>query len=154
MGSPTPSPGPAQKCNGTKVCCDPTKKDLPQLCPNQTACPDCGTDSCKCFPGPSPGPTPSPPSPTPSPTPSPGPAQKCNGTKVCCDPTKKDPPQLCPNQTACPDCGTNSCKCPSLSESETIAAVPPACKPNTTPPQMHGNGIMVWSSGLKYNGQF
>merc|ERR1712087_471247 len=29
-----------------------------------------------------------------------------------CDPTKTDPPQLCPGGVACPNCGSNSCACP------------------------------------------
>merc|ERR1712238_377909 len=33
---------------------------------------------------------------------------------VYCDPTQTDPPQLCPGEKACPDCGSNRCACPAL----------------------------------------
>merc|ERR1712146_454346 len=34
------------------------------------------------------------------------------GTAAYCDPTLTDPPQLCPGGVACPNCGSNSCACP------------------------------------------
>lgn len=35
-----------------------------------------------------------------------------------CNPTLTDPPQLCPGGVACPNCGSNSCACPTPPDSE------------------------------------
>jgi hypothetical protein len=77
-------------------CCNPK---LGQLCPpDNSACPNCGTDSCEC------------------PTKTGGDGM-CTGRKdskgniiPCCNPSLG---QLCPpDGSACPNCGTNNCECP------------------------------------------
>ena len=34
------------------------------------------------------------------------------GIKTYCNPTIKNPPELCPSGIECPQCGDNSCLCP------------------------------------------
>jgi len=55
-----------------------------------------------------------------------------------CDPTKTDPPQLCPGGVACPNCGSNSCACPSATY----------CDPTKTdPPQLCPGGVTCPNCG-------
>jgi hypothetical protein len=44
-----------------------------------------------------------------------------------CNPTVKDPPQLCPGGLACPDCGSDSCLCPSITCNPTLRDPPQLC---------------------------
>merc|ERR1711963_1320623 len=39
-------------------------------------------------------------------------SSQLQATAAYCDPTLTDPPQLCPGGVACPNCGSNSCACP------------------------------------------
>merc|ERR1711957_1031902 len=39
-------------------------------------------------------------------------SSQMQATAAYCDPTLTDPPQLCPGGVACPNCGSNSCACP------------------------------------------
>jgi len=35
----------------------------------------------------------------------------CNGGP-CCNPNQRDPPQVCPGDITCPNCGSDACQCP------------------------------------------
>ena len=58
-------------------------------------------------------------SPSLSPSPSPSPPAQCPSPSItsnfhCCNPNAQ-PLQICPDGSSCPDCGSNSCLCPSSS---------------------------------------
>jgi hypothetical protein len=55
------------------------------------------------------------------------------GIKTYCNPTIKNPPQLCPGGLECIDCGKDSCPCPEPGPSPTPAPTPPT-PPGPTPP--------------------
>merc|ERR1719443_613393 len=52
-------------------------------------------------------------------------SSQMQATAAYCNPTLTDPPQLCPVGLACPNCGSNSCACPTgPSPSPTTCAAP------------------------------
>eukprot|EP01064_Diplonema_japonicum_P031043 TRINITY_DN5439_c0_g1_i1.p1 TRINITY_DN5439_c0_g1~~TRINITY_DN5439_c0_g1_i1.p1 ORF type:complete len:164 (+),score=11.72 TRINITY_DN5439_c0_g1_i1:43-534(+) len=66
-------------------------------------------------PGPTPAPTPEPtppPVPPPPPTPPKPACNTCQAGQTCCNPQSK-PPEICPGNIACCDCGKTACQCPS-----------------------------------------
>ena len=111
--------GTDKDCADNKVCpfciygkCQAQHQCGSIACNDSRACPSgLGAGYCsRCVIGGTPAPPPGP-TPPPTPVPPPAPCAACAAGDVCCNPNSS-PPQRCPGNIACCQCGGPSCKCP------------------------------------------